>query len=386
MHRRKTTGHKNLRPCKILILTGSIGSGHLSVARSIAEALHRLHGAKADVEIVDFITALKNFVTTATKKIYLGSLKLSPKIYELIFSQSSEKEWTIKFLNTLSVPFLQKKFMQLLKEKNPQVLVSTFPLWQILIKKCWKLYRKEKKAPFVSVLTDCLTIHPSWIMGDPDFFAVPNEDTKISLIHLGIPEKKIKVFGYPISHRFFKSLSPHEFEQKWNLSPKKKTLLLILSTGIHWSKMWKLIRTIQKSTLKNLQLLIVSAGEAAWEEKLKKILWPWETRVTGWTKEIHELIHNADIVLTKAGGSTVMECIQCQKPIVIIETLPGQEIGNAVLVQKYNLGVVLNRDTNNFDNAVRYILNHKTLIKKNLAAQQKPHAAENIAKFLLHFL
>ena len=78
-----------------------------------------------------------------------------------------------------------------------------------------------------------------------------------------------------------------------------------------------------------------------------------------------------------------MECITSKKPMIIIEAIPGQEIGNAMLVQKYNLGAILNEKMDNFDSAVQYIFQNKNLIEKNLAAQQKPHATEDIAKFLV---
>lgn len=369
------------KPYNILILTGSIGSGHLSVARAIADALYRMNVPEIRVEIVDFLTTLKNFATTATKKIYLGSLKISPKIYEMLFSQTSEKEWPLKLLNSISTPFLQRKFLKLMREIKPSILVSTFPVWQIVMKKAWERY--AGKAPFVSVITDSMFVHNSWVMGNPDFFIVSNDDTKVSLQHYGISSRRIRVFGYPIDQCFFKESSAVEFQKKWNLSPKRKTLLLILSPAMRWSRVKKIAETTKQSTVKNIQLLIVAHGKNRWQKKLQKMHWPWPTRITGWSKNIHTLIHGSDIVLTKAGGATVMECIHSQKPIIIIEAIPGQEIGNALLVQKYNVGAVLNNDLSDFDKVLRYILSHESLIEKNLAAQQKPHAAEEIAKFLV---
>lgn len=375
------------QPCNILILTGSIGSGHISVARAISEALHRVNGDKNHprVEIVDFLTTLKNFVTTATKRIYLGTLRISPKIYEFLFKNTGEDKILLEILNMLSVPFAQHKFLELMREKRPSVLVSTYPVFDILIKKCWKRYCRERgrKLPFVSVITDSMAIHKSWTYGNPDFFIVPNEDSKISLTSFGIPEKRIKILGYPVSHRFFRCPSSLDFQKQWNLSPKRKTLLLILSTGLRWSKVKKIIRAIKESKHKKMQLIIICGTHERWKKKLEKISWPWPTHITGWTKEFHTLIHGSDVVLTKAGGATVMECVSSGKPMMIIGAIPGQEIGNAMLVQKYNLGAVLNNDLSDFDRALDYILTHEARIKKNLALQRKPKASENVARFLI---
>lgn len=375
------TNRTKHQPCNVLILTGSIGSGHVSVAHAIEEALRRIAGNKCRVETVDFVSS-SNFVTNATKTFYLNSLKLSPRIWEMIFNSSANWDLPLKLLNAVSAPFLQQKFIELIEEKKPSVLVSTFPVWDILIKKSWEKY-SGGKLPFVSVITDSISVHNAWKIGNPDFFFVSNEDTQISLKNLGIPEEKILAFGYPVSKKFCACKPQTDFHQRLQLSPKKKTLLLILSTGINWAKVKKTAHRLQQSKLKNIQIVIINAANKNWTAKLSKMKWPMTMRITGWTNEMHKFIHGSDIILTKAGGATVVECIESKKPMLIIDVIPGQEIGNAMLVQKYNLGVVLNKNLDDFDNAVEYIFSNHELIQKNLESQRKPEAADDIAKFLI---
>lgn len=380
--RRKKTGNRaKPQPCDILILTGSIGSGHVSVARAINEAIHRNFGKSSRVEIIDLMTALHSFVTEATKQIYLNFLQISPKIYELLFMRTCEHEWPVKLLNFISEPFMQKKFLELLKQTRPRVLVCTYPLWNLLIKKVWKTY-SGGQLPFVNVITDSISVHNTWVMAEPDYFVVANEDTKISLENYGVSGKKIKVFGYPISKRFGSEKNPIDIKDQCGLSEKRKTLLLILSAGISWSKVESLISAIKQSKLKNLQLIIISCCKESWARKLNKIAWPWPTFIMGRTREIHSFIRSCDIILTKAGGATVMECIACKKPMGIIEVIPGHEIGNATLIQKYNLGVIFDENFRDFDESIKHILGKSALIKKNLERLQKPLAADHTAKFL----
>jgi len=376
------TNHTKHQPCNVLILTGSIGSGHVSVAHAIEEALRRTAGKKCSVETIDFVSS-SNFVTNATKTFYLNSLKISPRIWEMIFNHSSDSDLPLKFLNAISAPFLQQKFLELIEEKKPSVLVSTFPVWDILIKKSWEKY-SGGKLPFVSVITDSISVHNAWTIGNPDYFFVSNEDTKVSLKNLGIPEEKILAFGYPVSRKFCACKPQTDFYEHFQLSPKKRTLLLILSTGMNWAKVKKIAQKLQETKLKNIQVAIINAANKRWTEKLSKMKWPIGKRITGWTNEMHKFIHGSDIILTKAGGATVVECIESKKPMIIIDVIPGQEIGNAMLVQKYNLGVVLNKDLDNFDTAIEYIFNNQGLIEKNLESQRRPEAADDIAKFLIN--
>lgn len=374
------------QPCDILILTCSIGSGHLSVAKAIKEAILMQNDKHARVEIIDLLTTLQSLVTRAAKSFYLSSLKISPKIYQLLFNSSSEALWPLKFLNFLSEPFMQEKFRELLEEKHPTVLVSTYPMWNLLIKKIWKKYCNNHpnltKHPFVSVVTDSISVHNSWTHGNPDHYIVANKDTSIALQKLGVASAKIKTFGYPVSSQFSLDVSRTAFEQKWDLSAQKKTLLLILSSGSTWAKIKTLISKIQNCSYKNLQLVVI-ATDKMWREKLGKITWRLPTRITGWTDEMHAFVKSSDIVITKAGGATIMECIASKKPVIIFESLPGHEAGNSILVQKYNLGRVLNPHLDDFDEAVEYILNNSALIEKNISAMQKPQASKNTAKFLI---
>lgn len=372
-----------LQQCDILILTGSIGSGHTSVARAVSEAVHRINGNKKRICIVDFFSVFPAFLTKATKKLYFSTLKFSPKIWGAVFDQSAEDKWSIKFLNSISAPLAMEKILSLFNQMQPRVLVSTYPIWDILARKAWNIYRKEKQFPFVSVITDSITVHSSWTSGNPDYFIVSNVDTKTALKNLGVEARKIKTFGYPTSHLFHKHHDCENFRSICGLKTNRKTLLLILTAGTKLSKIKRIAAALSKSKLKNLQLMIIACVDKSLKKYLEKIIWPWPTCIKQWTNEMHNFIHGADIVLTKAGGATIMECIASKKPMIIIDMIPGQEIGNATLVQKYNLGAILDENIGNFDETVQYILNNEKLILKNLTAQQKPHAAEDAARFLL---
>ncbi|MBI4994715.1 hypothetical protein HZC21_03665 [Candidatus Peregrinibacteria bacterium] len=381
-----TNSRTKLQQCDILILTGSVGSGHTSAARAICEAVYRINSGKKRICIVDFFSVFPALLTKATKKLYFSTLKLSPKIWGAVFDQSAEEKWSIKLLNSISAPLAMEKLLNLFNRLRPRVLVSTYPVWDILARKAWNKYCSGEKLPFISVITDSVTVHSSWISGNPDYFLVSNKDTKTALKNLGIRSKKIKTFGYPTSHLFQRHHDCATFLQNKGLSNKKKTLLLILTTGTKTLKIKRIANAIQKSKLKNLQLVIIACVDEKLKKYLEKIAWPWPTCIKGWTNEMHNFIHGADIILTKAGGATIMECIASGKPMIIIDMIPGQEIGNATMVQKYNLGAILDENEGNFDAAVQYIFTNEKLIKKNLSAQQKPHAAEDIAKFLINLI
>jgi processive 1,2-diacylglycerol beta-glucosyltransferase len=107
--------------------------------------------------------------------------------------------------------------------------------------------------------------------------------------------------------------------------------------------------------------------------------------VLGWTTNVPDLILSSDIVITKAGGATVMECIAAKKPMIITQVIPGQEEGNAKLIKKHNLGVILEKGRKGITNLPEHIKD----IRKNynkfqsaLEEQSKPEAALQIARLI----
>lgn len=373
-------------PADILIITGSVGSGHVSVARALAEAVEEVSGGRVKATPVDIITEIRSILGRATRGIYMNALKFAPALWEKLFEKSSQQQWPLKLLNALNSPFVKDRFLELFERLQPRVLVSTFPHLDLVIEEAWRSYcsaRSKSRLPFVKVITDSISVHRAWIIAEPDFYVVGNSDTAMALRALGAGSEKIKIFGYPIISAFKKNIDRRAFEKRLKLSHKKTTLLLILSQGIRWRKIKKLLAQLMQLNSREVQLIIIAAGPKSWLKKLEEVNFPFTTYLTGWTNEMAAFIKSADIVLTKAGGSTVMEAIACGTPMIIIETIPGQEAGNAMLVSKYNLGQVLNADCSDLAEAMDYTQKYRVKIAKNFEQLQKPRAAQDAAKFLI---
>ncbi len=60
--------------------------------------------------------------------------------------------------------------------------------------------------------------------------------------------------------------------------------------------------------------------------------------VLGWQDDIVALMRWSDIVITKAGPTTLAEALSQARPLLIHRTLPGQEGGNVALVERLGRG------------------------------------------------
>jgi processive 1,2-diacylglycerol beta-glucosyltransferase len=63
-----------------------------------------------------------------------------------------------------------------------------------------------------------------------------------------------------------------------------------------------------------------------------------EVRLLGWTREVPRLLMEHDVVISKAGGATVHECFAAGVPVVVNYIIPGQEEGNAELLERLGCG------------------------------------------------
>jgi UDP-N-acetylglucosamine:LPS N-acetylglucosamine transferase len=63
-------------------------------------------------------------------------------------------------------------------------------------------------------------------------------------------------------------------------------------------------------------------------------------RVLGWTNEMPQLLMSHHLLIGKAGGALVQETIAARCPMIVNQVIPGQEEGNAKLIESLGAGAV----------------------------------------------
>jgi len=360
----------------ILILTAKFGHGHINAAKATKEGLRDMYGYDFNVEVIDFTEIVSPNINKATQKILYGSSKYTPKLNRLLY-EYTDSQWPMKLLSAVNYPFLVKKIKKLFDEKQPSLIISTNSVWEHLIHEIWKKY--DDQAHFINIITDSINVHASWIIAKPDFHIVANKETADSLKKLKVEPSRIKILGFPIQLKFLNTSSHKEFYEKQNLNPNKKTILYIacddrITTA---SKYLKLLLSLNK-----YQTIVVTGRSHKMAPKLKEEFNSHNIKIFGWVDNLHQLIQHSDIIISKAGGSTVMEVIAMEKPIIITKILANQEEGNAELIKKHNLGVILTEKNQNIKQAIKDIEKELPIITNNLKKISKPKAALKIAKFI----
>ena len=136
------------------------------------------------------------------EKGYLAVINGLPNLWQKAFDTLDRTRMVERHIGVLGAA--GRRLERLIAERRPSVVISTYPGCNHLLD---FIYRRRLKRPFrmVTVITDSLTINSVWFRAHSDFFLVANEATANVLIKAGIPEQKIRVFGFPVP-RIFASL------------------------------------------------------------------------------------------------------------------------------------------------------------------------------------
>ena len=311
----------------ILILTSAFGEGHNAAARNLAIALRSLDPER-DVEVRDLFAEAYGPLYTLAQKAYFLFINHFPVLWGGFY----------KFLDKdKSAPgrvSVYKRGARLLSkrvsEMNPAVIASTYPGYNHLLD---HLHGKVDR-PFrtVTVVTDSITINSLWYSGHSDLFLVPNEITARIMEEAGVSRDILRVTGFPVPE-LFETLRGERVGPGPSKTPK--VLFLVNPGQKHAAEILKHLGEVE-----NIDLSAACGRDEELRKELQKIASTFirPIKIEGWMENLPERMALSHLVVAKAGGATVQECLAAATPLIMSQVIPGQEEGNAELLTTENCG------------------------------------------------
>lgn len=302
---------------KILILTASTGEGHNQAANSIAE---NFQSRGYEVVKNDFLKSNSKLLDSIFVSVYEVLASLFPKIYGISY-KLTDGPLNNKILSSFFF-FTRKKFLNLINEIKPDVILLTHPYAVSII---GALKRKGLNIPVISIVTD-FKAHGTYIDNSINTYIVGSESTKNSLVEKGIASNKVYSYGIPVKDDFLTKvpgLLSTKNDDYFNI------LLMSGSMGL------KGISYVLKELLNNshkLRITIVCGNNKNLKDNLsnsyKNRIKDKKLHILGFSKDIASLMEYSDLIITKPGGLTITEAINKNLPILIPFCIPGQEMQN----------------------------------------------------------
>lgn len=371
----------------ILIFYASYGGGHLNAAKSIYDCILN-HYENNSIELVDCMKYVNKTVEKLSTAAYREAAKKAPWVWGKIYSDS--QKGPLAHLSTRSNKIMAIKLLRLLREKNPDLIISTHPFSSQM---CNYLKRKGKiTAKIATIMTD-FAPHDQWLVGSDftDYFFVANSKMKHYLISTNIPQDKIFVTGIPLSNRFLQRYDRKKVLADFQLDDDKKNILFFGGGefGLGKSRTFEILDALIK-TSNDMQIIAISGKNEKMKIKFEEIVKSnhanHRVKILAFTNQVPELMSISDVVVTKPGGMTTTESLACGLPMIIINPIPGQEEENAEFLEKKKVGIWIKKN-DDITKVLRNLFansNQLNEMKNNALLIGHPNSTKNICDVLLN--
>jgi processive 1,2-diacylglycerol beta-glucosyltransferase len=358
---------------KILIFTTGFGDGHNSAARNVRDAFDAIGGY--DTEVHDPYVEVNPRASKTLQVAYNFSIQRVPvtwKAFFWLYDKTPVFDWTLPTLGNLKAAL-----RDLLREKKPAAVVTTYPVYSYLISELIKS-GEVSVCPHFMVVTDSIVINRVWNLAPADWVLVANEPTREAMTQGGTPPEKIVVLGFPVSPRF-------EELARRPLPPGPPWKILYLPSASRRT-VSAVVRGL--TAFPGVELTVVTGRHKHLHGFLKRLDLPVGAfSLLGWTDRMPELLAESHLFIGKAGGAIVQETLAIARPMIISHVVAGQEEGNVTLLADIGAGALATTPEKIIGTVQRALLENGgsewTLWRENLLKVSHPAAARQTAEFVV---
>jgi processive 1,2-diacylglycerol beta-glucosyltransferase len=328
-------------PRKILVLSASVGAGHVRAAQAVELALREL-APDAEIRNVDVLELTNAAFRHIYGRAYLDLIAKAPQMlgyfYDLMDEPRSPRQKSDR-LRRLVEKLNLKRFLKLLQSEPWEIIVNTHFLPAELIAGLRREGRLE--TPHFTVTTDFET-HRLWANQPCDHYFTATDEGRAYLAHWGVPAADISVTGIPIHPAFRRAKDRGECLVRLELVGDRP-IVLQLAGGFGVGPVEQIHRELL-SIEKPLEIVVVAGRNAELKQRLETVEVPSRHRrkVFGFTDQMDELLAVADIVLSKPGGLTTSEILARGAALAVINPIPGQESRNSDYLLENGAAIKIN--------------------------------------------
>jgi len=308
---------------RVLILSASIGGGHVAAGRALHAAFEERGVETTHVDLLEH-TALP--FRRLYRQAYFDLVRTVPDLVEWIgrrFDRPSEQTNLQRRLRARAVRLLSYEVPRLIDRYRPDVVVHTHFLGAEIIS---GRMRRHRPLPQAVVITDFFA-HAFWLQPGVARYFVASGEVKAQLVSAGVDEPRVRVTGIPIDLRF--SALPPRPERP---AARDKERLLVLAGGLGADHLRTILEQL-KGFRWPLHVTVVCGRSSELTSVARDAVAESEGPVTfevlGFVSEMPELMASADLAITKPGGLTSSEALAAGLPLMLVSPYPLQEEVNA---------------------------------------------------------
>ncbi|TGA97863.1 glycosyltransferase [Sporolactobacillus shoreae] len=372
---------------RVLILTGSYGSGHKQAAYALSEAFAN-HPSKYTARVLDVTSLMPSKLDSLEKHTFLSGVTHFPSLYHYIYKKTQKNNAAASLLKTIN-RFGIDHLITILDEERPDLVISTFPAASVMMSQI-KREGWFTSSPFLTLITD-YSFHSSWVNSCTDGYLVGSDAVRDKLIEMNVDSQKIITTGIPIQSGFSFRPNAGSLRAKLHIPANQKVLLMLGGGCGIFRNTLPILRAVDKMDTDFRVVLICGQNQKAYNDfsKFGKTS-RHPVHVEGYVDNMNEWMAVSDLLVTKPGGLTISEAIASELPMIIYKPLGGQEADNTQYLLSSGLAVAAPGQQELIENVGDLLSNTQSLntMRGNmkLFSSRQRHSSERALKAAELFL
>ncbi|MGA9996588.1 MAG: glycosyltransferase [Pyrinomonadaceae bacterium] len=369
---------------KVLILSASVGAGHMRAAQALERAFADANAAE-EVRHIDTLEYTNKLFRRLYSNAYIDMVNKMPDVLGWLYD-AMDKPWKNERRRLAFDKLNTRPFVKMLKQYQPEFVVCTHFLPAEILS--WLQAKERINARQAIVVTD-FDVHAMWLCHHYEQYFVALDETRAHMEALGIPAAKLTVSGIPIDPLFSQAKDKTAMRAKLGLR-QERTTILVSAGGFGVGPIEHLMQSLLQ--LKHpAQVVAICGRNEELKSRIENLTANFSVKSSvavypiGYTTQMDEYMAASDILLGKPGGLTTSEALARGLVFVIVNPIPGQEERNSdhlleegAAIRCNNLPVLAYKIDRLLDDPSRF-----AQMQANALRLARPRAAREIVDKLL---
>jgi 1,2-diacylglycerol 3-beta-galactosyltransferase len=324
---------------RLLFLIADTGGGHRAAANAVERQMAETAPDEFEITILDPFSIAGQRVIAGTAGLYGPITRYARWLWGGLYHATNNRP-AVRLLERTVLRSVTRAVADAMQRFDPDCVVSFHPLLNHISIRA--VHSRTRRVPVITVITDLVDIHASWVSPDVDAVVVPSAGGFERCRRAGIAASRCHDFGLPVDRRFTE-LPGDPAERaalRRRLGLREDSFVALVCSGADGSG--GIVRNARAIAVQAIDLdLVVICGR---NQRARSALEGLRTgrgreaRVLGYVTDMPDWMRASDVVVSKAGPGTIAEALCCGLPLLLVWYLPGQERGNVEWVVDIGAG------------------------------------------------
>lgn len=368
---------------KILILSMTCGEGHNSIARAI----------KQQFDFMDIESKIEDIYKSNIRRLkrnndgFLLAQKYIPNIYAFFWKKAKNRNPELRYSKSFynnDINLIIEDVKEEIEIYCPDAIICTHNYASGIVSRLRHFKKIDPKIKLYSILTDFFP-HPYWESSvDIDKVFIPYKIATEQLINKGFKSDQIVEVGVPINSKFYEQLDKEKVKKE--LGIKENFVVCVSSGGFGIGNNYKVVKKLCSAKLP-IGIICLNGKNKKTKDKIDKYTKHNNFSNVynfGFINNVEKIMTATDLMVSRAGCVTISEALFKNLPIIIRENVKINELENAEVLVKENVGILL-KSLNELPIKIDYLLKNKQAfetMKLNCKKFSRLDTTKNICEYV----